>query len=321
MKPKIVLVTFYTEGPPLDNAKDLSTTAKNINEKYQSLYDYTFILSPSILKKLDEGWNDIIYDKDFAARHLRSEQRKDSINIPWINLNSQLWKPAILSALMAHDSGIEEGTIIVYHDVDTQKYPIYNANFNDAGAFFRNRLSNHSIALVSDDLFYLYKGCKQEVLRKYLHIEGRTLCHRWAGSFAMKKNKHSRKFCRDWYNLTARYENRSQITSFDKYPGFIWHCPEQSTLSVVYYLWKYGSTKGRHIKTVFAPGREVAIRWSLIRGFKFFLFSAKFHSRYFCVVGSIVERLVIAIKARLSLKYLDDYASKIPNIKIDCLLQ
>ena len=319
MKPKIALVTFYTEGAPLDNGKDLSASVNSIKNKFASEYDYILALSPSILKQLDESWGDIIHNSDFVDRHLRSQQRDGTLNLSWINLNSLLWKPAILNALLAQDSGIKEGTIILYHDADSQKYPNYDTNLRELGAFVRNRLSSHSILLITDSLFRLHMDCKQEVLRTYLHTEGHTLCHRWAGCIAMKKNSYSREFCRNWLNLTARDYNRDQITAFSSYPGFIWHSQEQSTLSIVYYLWKYGSRKGRHITTEFAPGRKISKNWSPSRQARFFISSARFHLQNYFGARSIGERLIIAIKARSSLKYLNDFERNTPKIRIDRL--
>jgi hypothetical protein len=316
MASKIALVTFYTEGSPFDRGKDLSEVAQSIRKQCHNLFDYIIILSPSILERQDIWWKKVFDNQGYIDSHLGSQQRKSSINIPWININSLLWKPAILAALLAENSEIEEGTIIVYHDINAYRYPLYSANFSGMSAFFSNNMNNCSIAIVADELFPLFFDCKQEVLRKYLHSEAKTLCHRWAGCIAMKKNQHSRQFCRDWYNLTAIDENRSQITKYDNYPGFIWHSQEQSTLSVLYYLWKYRLMKGRHFKTVFTHVyRQIPSEWSSKDQVKHLFKSIQKHSKSF-FVKSVVERLAIMLKGRHPSKNLHDLTREIPKILI-----
>jgi hypothetical protein len=317
MGAKIALLSFFTEGPPADKGKDLSAVAKEIKEQYQDLFDYTIILSPSILEQQDERWKDIISNQEYINEHLNSKQRESSINLPWINLNSLLWKPTILMALLAENSELEEGTIIVYHDINAHRYPLYGNNFPRLSSFFSNHMHSHSIALLADCLFPLFFDCKQEVLRDYLHCEGQTLLHRWGGCIAMRKNKHSREFCRDWYNLSARDEGRNQITNFENYPGFIWHSQEQSTLSVVYYLWKYRLMKSRHIKTIFTHTyREIPQKLTLKDQVNLILEGIKYHSKnYF--IKSAAERLSITLRGRRPSDITDNKGKAIPRIRIN----
>lgn len=316
MASKIALVSFYTEGAPFDTGKDLSAVAESIRKQCHDLFDYKIILSPSTLERQDKWWKKVVHNQDYIDSHLSSQQRQSSINFPWININSLLWKPAILSSLLAENSEIEEGTIIVYHDINAYRYPLYTANFSGMSAFFSNNMHNCSIAIVADELFPLFYDCKQEVLRKYLHSEAQTLCHRWAGCIAMKKNQYSREFCRDWYNLTVIDENRSQITKYDNYPGFIWHSQEQSTLSVLYYLWKYRLMKGRHFKTVFTHVyRQIPVKLSAKSQATHFLKSIKMHSRHY-FGASLYERLLIMLKGQHPSRNMVDRAREIPGIVI-----
>jgi hypothetical protein len=317
MRPKVALVSFFTEGTPFDKGKNLSDVAKSIKEQYQDLFDYTIILSPSLLEQQDKRWKNVICNQEFIDEHLNSTQRQSSINIPWINLNSLLWKPTILMALLAENSELEEDTIIVYHDINAFRYPIYSNNFPRLSSFFADNMRGHSIALLADCLFPLFFDCKQEVLRNYLHCEGQTLLHRWGGCIAMKKNKYSRQFCRDWYNLTARDENRNQITKYENYPGFIWHSQEQSTLSVIYYLWKYRLLKSHHIKTIFTHTyREIPEKSSPTNQINLAIEGIKYHAKnYF--MKSISERLMIALKGKIPSETINGNAGGIPSIRIN----
>lgn len=311
---KTALVIFYTEGSPVDQGKDLSSSAHKIKDQCQGLFDYIILLSPSLLMRKDKRWENILYNPELAEKHKESKQRADSVNASWVNLNCLLWKPAIMAAMLSEESEIEEGTIIIYHDVDLQKYPMYKNNFKEVGLFIKNYIKNRSILLITDALINLYIDCKQEVLRKYLKSEGRTLCHRWAGCFAMKKNQYSREFCMDWLNLSSNHEVRSQITSFDNYQGFFWHSPEQATLSVTYYLWKYRFMKGGYIKTLFTrEWRAVTGKWSIRDRLKFIQSSVKFYSTNF-FLKSLRERFLIMICSINSLDRSKEIYIELPAI-------
>ena len=317
-KIKTALVTFYTEGAPYDKGKNLTSAAAFIKEKSHTHFDCTVALSPRLLIQQDERWSHIIYNnKDYAIKHLASIQRKSSINQNWINLNSLLWKPAILLSLLAESSPIEEESIIIYHDIDAQKYPVYSQNYQGMSEFFVKKLKNHSIALVTDQFFSLDADCKQEVLRIYLGSRGRTLCHKWAGCFAMKKDRYARQFCSDWYSLTAKEENRSQITSFDSHPGFIWHSQEQSTLSVTYYLWKYSIPSRQCVTSIFTPElRLICHEWRLKTTLKFLEKAIKWYVKLFSI-QAFIERVRILFFARSSLEALSKADCHLPHIRID----
>ena len=303
-KSKVAFVSFYTEGPPFDTGQSLTKVAESFKSKYQDLFDYTIILTPSLLVRQDDNWKHILHNQEFIDAHFNCSQKRSSLNFPWINLNCMLWKPMIMSALLAETNEIDEGTIIIYHDLDSVRYPIYNTNFQSLSQYFRKHMQNCSIALVVDTMFPLYVDTKQEVLRKYLHSEAQTLSHRWAGCIAMKKDRNSREFCRDWCNLLSIDENRSQITKYDNFPGFIWHSLDQSMLSIVFYLWKYKFLKSRVIKSLRTPGRDLTQKWSPGTFALFVRQSVAQHSKYF-FVRSIYERLLIAFGPR--------FASKLPN--------
>ena len=308
------LVTFYTKGQPFDQGEDLSSLVQNIKSKYQKNFDYFIALNPSLLEKEDPAWKKILFNEKLVKDHLSSRQKK-GINNSWVNLNCMLWKPALLSSILSKDSGIEEDSIIIFHDSNLDKYPIYKKNFEEISSFFKCKLTNHSIAIISDDLFPLYSDCKQELLNEYLNSEGLSLCHRWSGCIAFKKNNFSREFCKHWYNLTLEDKNRSQTTDFVSYPNFLWHSPEQSTLSVIYYLWKYCLKRRNHIKTLFTKDfRYITKKLTLFDEIKFLIRSIKFYLRSF--KSFIPERIKIIYLANKNLERLDFGNVKPPYLKI-----
>jgi hypothetical protein len=52
--------------------------------------------------------------------------------------------------LLSENSGLEEGTIIIYHDVNTSGYPCYGNNVQRLSSLFRNNTHGHSIELTID---------------------------------------------------------------------------------------------------------------------------------------------------------------------------
>lgn len=217
--PKITLVSFYTEGKPFDNGLDLRQQAMAFKSKAQEIYDNVILLTPSILALHDLAWEEILYSQSLLNQHSTSSI-DFNFNPGWAALNCLLWKPAIMASLLQTESCIEENSILIYHDINLIKYPCYGNNIKSLGPYFEKKLRYKSIALVADTVFPLDHDCKQELLRKYLGSSGRTLCHRWAGCMAFKKDNASRKFCKLWFKLSSIPEARSQITSHQTHPGF-----------------------------------------------------------------------------------------------------
>lgn len=315
-KPSIVLVSFYTQGPPFDNGLDLSKVANDFRCRYQNLFERVILFTPASLIKHDIRWKDILYDADYFDAHVNSSQRADSINLNWIKLNSLLFKPAILLSLLALDSGIDEDSIILFHDIDIEKYPVYKSSIQKISAFFRKVGSKSSIFLIADVIISLSSDCKQELLSAFLGVNGQSLCHRWAGFVAFKKNNISRQFCKHWYSLTSVDSNRSQLTSSSNYPGYRWHSQEQSTLSIVYYLWRYDVARFSYVKSFFTPiCRDVSAEWSNFSWVKYLRDSLKLHAKTF-FLGSIFDRIKIIFHSRTILYRLSENFKRPPLIKI-----
>ena len=82
--------------------------------------------SPRSLIKKNKNWESILFNKEINNLYKNSE---GPINKSWIKLNSLLWKPAIIMETL-NNSDIPNDSIIIYHDIDSLKYPIYLDNFD-----------------------------------------------------------------------------------------------------------------------------------------------------------------------------------------------
>ncbi len=276
-KKKIILISFYTEGEPYDIGNNLTIQKNIFLEKNKNFFDNIILYSPRSLIKKNKNWESILYNKEIYNLHKNNKQRKGSINKSWIKLNLQLWKPAIIMETL-NNSDIPNDSIIIFHDIDTLKYPIYIDNFDNLNKKFFEELKNKSIALCRDAFFNLSIDCKQELVRSYLGSHGNTLFHIWSGCIGLKKNKFSIDFCKYWLKITNIDKNRNQITMFDSYPDFEWHSPEQATLSVSYYIWKYNFSRSNQITSFFTLNyRKISTVWNFknrfiyIKKFCFFI--------------------------------------------------
>ena len=177
------MISFYTEGEPYDIGKNLTTQKNIFLEKNKNLFDNIILYSPRSLLKKNKNWESILFNKEINNLYKNSE---GPINKSWIKLNSLLWKPAIIMETL-NNSDIPNDSIIIYHDIDSLRYPIYLDNFDNLNKKFFEELNNKSIALCRDAFFKLSIDCKQELIRSYLGSHGNTLFHIWAGCIGLKK--------------------------------------------------------------------------------------------------------------------------------------
>lgn len=261
-KKKTILISFYTEGKPYDIGIDLTIQKNIFLEKYKKLFDNVIMYSPRGLLKKNEKWESILFNKELDSCYKNNKQRKRSINENWIKLNSFLWKPAIILETL-NNSDIPNDSIIIYHDIDFFKYPLYVDNFKILNKKFSQQLKKKSIALCRESFIKLIVGCKQELIRSYLGSNGDTLLNIWAGCIGLKKNKSSIEFCKHWLDITTIDKNRNQLTKFESYPDFLWHTQEQATLSITYYNWKYNLTRSNQITSFFTlHPRKILLGWN-----------------------------------------------------------
>ena len=87
-----------------------------------------------------------------------------------------------------NNSNIPNDSIIIYHDIDILKYPIYLDNFDNLNEKFYQELKEVN-CFMQGFFFNLSVDCKQELIRCYLGSHGNTLLHIWAGCIGVKKNK------------------------------------------------------------------------------------------------------------------------------------
>ena len=259
---KVILVSFFTEGYPHDYGLDLKKEKIKFEIIGNRYFDKVLIYSPRDLLRKNKLWEELLYNQDYLNKHIKfSKENPNSININWAKLNGLLWKPALLKMVL-EDKTIKEKDIIVYSDINVSRYQNYLKNLEILPKLVKRKLKKKSIMLCQDSFRRLASDHKEELLYKYLGIQGNFHRGFWAGCIGFKKDNIARTFSKIWYELSLIEENRSQITRYINKKYFRWHSQEQATLSVLSFLWLSNKNR-RFILKVNAFRRLIRPNWPI----------------------------------------------------------
>lgn len=259
---KVILVSFFTEGYPHDYGLDLKKEKIKFETIGNRYFDKVLIYSPRDLLRKNKLWEKLLYNQDYLNKHIKfSKENPNSININWAKLNGLLWKPALLKMVL-EDKTIKENDIVVYSDINVSRYQNYLKNLEILPKLVKRKLKKKSIMLCQDSFRRLASDHKEELLYKYLGIQGNFHRGFWAGCIGFKKDNIARTFSKIWYELSLIEENRSQITKYINKKYFRWHSQEQATLSVLSFLWLSNKNR-RFIIKVNAFRRLIRPNWPI----------------------------------------------------------
>ena len=259
---KVILVSFFTEGYPHDYGLDLKKEKIKFETIGNRYFDKVLIYSPRDLLQKNKLWEKLLYNQDYLNKHIKfSKENPNSININWAKLNGLLWKPALLKMVL-EDNTIKENDIVVYSDINVSRYQNYLKNLEILPKLVKRKLKKKSIMLCQDSFRRIASDHKEELLYKYLGIQGNFHRGFWAGCIGFKKDNIARTFSKIWYELSLIEENRSQITRYINKKYFRWHSQEQATLSVLSFLWLSNKNR-RFILKVNAFRRLIRPNWPI----------------------------------------------------------
>ena len=259
---KVILVSFFTEGYPHDYGLDLKKEKIKFETIGNRYFDKVLIYSPRDLLRKNKLWEKLLYNQDYLNKHIKfSKENPNSININWAKLNGLLWKPALLKMVL-EDNTLKENDIVVYSDINVSRYQNYLKNLEILPKLVKRKLKKKSIMLCQDSFRRLASDHKEELLYKYLGIQGNFHRGFWAGCIGFKKDNIARTFSKIWYELSLIEENRSQITKYINKKYFRWHSQEQATLSVLSFLWLSNKNR-RFILKVNAFRRLIRPNWPI----------------------------------------------------------
>jgi len=259
---KVILVSFFTEGYPHDYGLDLKKEKIKFETIGNLYFDKVLIYSPRDLLRKNKLWEKLLYNQGYLNKHIKfAKENPNSININWAKLNGLLWKPALLKMVL-EDKTIRENDIVVYSDINVSRYQNYLKNLEILPKLVKRKLKKKSIMLCQDSFRRLASDHKEELLYKYLGIQGNFHRGFWAGCIGFKKDNIARTFSKIWYELSLIEENRSQITRHINKKYFRWHSQEQATLSVLSFLWLSNKNR-RFILKVNAFRRLIRPNWPI----------------------------------------------------------
>ena len=290
---KVILVSFFTEGYPHDYGLDLKKEKIKFETIGNRYFDKVLIYSPRDLLRKNKLWEKLLFNQDYLNKHIKfSKENPNSININWAKLNGLLWKPALLKMVL-EDKTIKENDIVVYSDINVSRYQNYLKNLEILPKLVKRKLKKKSIMLCQDSFRRLASDHKEELLYKYLGIQGNFHRGFWAGCIGFKKDNIARTFSKIWYELSLIEENRSQITKYINKKYFRWHSQEQATLSVLSFLWLSNKNR-RFIIKVNAFRRLIRPNWPIRN---YIIFCGSFIN-FYCN-----KNLLFAILERIKLNF------------------
>ncbi len=290
---KVILVSFFTEGYPHDYGLDLKKEKIKFETIGNRYFDKVLIYSPRDLLRKNKLWEKLLYNQDYLNKHIKfSKENPNSINKNWAKLNGLLWKPALLKMVL-EDKTIKENDIVVYSDINVSRYQNYLKNLEILPKLVKRKLKKKSIMLCQDSFRRLASDHKEELLYKYLGIQGNFHRGFWAGCIGFKKDNIARTFSKIWYELSLIEENRSQITKYINKKYFRWHSQEQATLSVLSFLWLSNKNR-RFIIKVNAFRRLIRPNWPIRN---YIIFCGSFIN-FYCN-----KNLLFAILERIKLNF------------------
>jgi hypothetical protein len=223
----IKLVLFYSESEPFDKGINLTNEKNRMIERYKNDFDEIVEYSPRILKEL--GYDNFI--KDY------SNNNECVTNYKMDSIGCCAWKPLIVKLELEKANNND---IIVYHDINCSKYPIY-LTFIDVKNTIQKILKEcrYDFFIPQEENIPLYKHCKTNVIREL----GEN--HNFNYNFGMlrvnfmifKKTDISFKLLNEWIDacLVEKWINGKKYGEI--HPEFLWHCPEQGILNNIIANW------------------------------------------------------------------------------------
>lgn len=244
--PKLIFITYLNY--PNKEKKKILRNLFNIT-KYN--FDKVITWYPHLVKKeiKNSSWMIKDYEKKFSNK---CKNYNIPININWLQNGCMAWKPHII--LHSLKKYCNKGDILIYHDSNLIKYPIYKKNISNKKKFFFKLLKKKEIVLFKDSYRPLKEDCKTDLLNKYFFNNKNSIMELngfWAGCLIVKNTPMGIKFINMWCKLSTL----KNLCPYSKGKQFVKHAPEQSTLSILYYYKiKYLS---KYINQFYAPSRKI----------------------------------------------------------------
>ena len=265
MQKKTLFITYCNYKPKLK---------KIFSKKFNKKLNNTLIWNPQIIKKnyKDLNWVTKDYTKKFnhKSQEIKSSSKIDRSSVMfkgWLKNGCQSWKPQII--YLSLKKFCKPNDILVYHDINYIKYPLYLKNFNINKSFYSKITKNHSIVLFRDAYQPLGVQCKNILLKKFNLRKYKAMNGFWSGLIVIKNDSAGRSFIKKWCEISTIDNLGPLPDTKKKNKDFVINAVDQSTLSILYYKEKKIREK---IKIVYAPFRQIfKFNFFYLRNIKAFL--------------------------------------------------
>jgi hypothetical protein len=227
---QVRFVSFHSEGAPHDAGLPLSSQKDEAMKALQGHCTATFY-TPRRLREL--GYEYAV--KEYAERGCVTE------NPGCERLGFFAWKPLILWLEL---QAAKEGDIVVFHDLNLSKYPVYESNMETLPFF-----AKQCLAMCGFDFFVPREG----VHKRLYHHAKRIVVEEVGGlgpfytnfpqcivnMIFVRKSKVSMELVEAWMEAckVERWITGWVDPALQSHPGFMWHCPEQAILGALLAKW------------------------------------------------------------------------------------
>jgi len=277
---KFIILTYFTEGFPHDGGNNHVAVEQRFRRSAEGHADKYISFTPRQLMGMNPEYEKYCIDySSWLEKHPDREQLGHH-NDTWARIGFFMWKPILIWNVLNSDE-VKPGDIVLYHDVDCDKYPQYILNCEE----WRD-LSSNILDDLKCDIFIPYglplllkHDVKAYLVRKYLSERYFEKAGLWAGLIVMRKSEMLLQFLSEWVEMSAQLDNISPLPNPNPHPRFIWHSVDQSVAGVLAWIWRSDgrlpmswpryAVMGRHfskltVKRVNHPA--VARIWMLILG-------------------------------------------------------
>lgn len=230
MNKNIYLLTFYTEGYPLDKGYPLKQTAEVIKEKLNPFFDDIFLFNKTKLKSLNDS-------EDICNEYEETLDMNPNAN----NIGYFDFKPFIIDHIL---KTIPENSILVYHDANFEKNSQYWQSDWENIKEFANKLflDNESDVFVQieRDGIYVKEYVKTYTVDKLIPdpvenniVKNCKLIN--AARIILKNTEFSRTFIKEYLSLCRDKTLLSKTPNPNPDPSFKWSCGDQDVLNCLIY--------------------------------------------------------------------------------------
>ena len=230
MSKQIYFLGFYTTG---DGAPDLTNVANEVKVKLSKYFTDMFIYNKETLKKLPDS-NDIcnVFDEP-----------TDMTYFPYAHTMGYYdWKSFIVDYTLKQ---IPENSILLYHDINFEKYPNYWQsdwnNIYDICEYFLNKNESDIWAKFELNDFFLKKSMKtyaidkvfidpkqNDVIKNSLQIN--------SSQVILRNTTFSKEFAKEWLEYSKDWDITHPTPNPNRHPeSELTGCPDQDAMQCAIY--------------------------------------------------------------------------------------